>query len=152
MRLAAVWRWVGTGPLAMVCGVLLLSACGGGVGAPADGAPVHQQLDIRGFSYSPPSPIHVGDFVRFTAAIYQPDTISAQVYAVGEGNGELMLDMRDDGISPDVLAGDNIYTTAVEWPEAIGVGIMAVSLEVRAMLKGAVVTDKRLVPWLYVDP
>lgn len=152
MRLAAMCCRVSLGVVAFICGMQLLVSCAGGNdGQPAGNGSV-QQLDIRGFAYVPESPIRVGDVVRFHAAIFQPDVVSAQVHAAGEGNGELRLDLRDDGLEPDIVAGDHIWTAAVAWPAEIGAGIMAVSLEVQALVGGVTVTDKRLAPWLYVDP
>ncbi len=152
MHCASNRCWAIASVIAILCTMVQVVACASGGNQPDNGTVVPQQLDIRGFSYLPPSPIHVGDLVRFTAAIFQPDLVSAEVFATGEGNGDLRLALRDDGVTPDVVAGDHIWTAAVQWPAEIGVGIMAVSLEVKATVAGVLVTDKRLVPWLYVDP
>lgn len=132
--------------------IALLGACGGGTGVAPDPGPQPVHLDIRSFSISPPSPIHLGDTLTFTARILEQQVVSAQVLATGESHGELRVDLHDDGVAPDVTAGDFIFTGDAVWEPALGSGIMAVSLGVQAMVNGSLVNDKRLAPWLHVNP
>lgn len=130
----------------------LLAACGGGTSVAPNPGPQPVHLDIRSFNISPPGPIHLGDTLTFTALILEQQVVSAQVLATGESNGELRVDLHDDGVAPDIAAGDFIFTGDAVWAPALGTGIMAVSLGVQAMVNGELVTDKRLAPWLHVDP
>jgi hypothetical protein len=130
----------------------LLGACGGGTGVDDSSGTPAVRLDIRSFSYSPPSPIHPGEMLTFTSRILEPNVVSVQALASGESHGELRVNLHDDGVAPDETAGDLMYTGAAVWDPALGTGIMAVSLSVQATVNGTPVLDKRLAPWLHVDP
>lgn len=138
--------------LCVLCTAALLGACGGGAGPDTNpGTPV-TPLNIRAFVYQPPSPIHPGQTLTFTARILEQQIISVKVLANGESHGELRADLHDDGVAPDETAGDFTFTGSAVWEPALGTGIMAVSLSVQALHNGELVTDKRLAPWLHVDP
>jgi hypothetical protein len=150
-RCMSLQRRVALGWIAFSAAVLL-GACGGGTGTdPNPGGPAGP-LDIRSFNYSPPGPIHPGDTLTFTARILEQQVVSARVLANGESTGELRVDLHDDGVAPDVAAGDFIFSGSAVWAPELGTGIMAVSLSVQATVNGSLVQAKRLAPWLHVDP
>jgi hypothetical protein len=146
-------KFLRTAPaVALVLAMLVLAgACG--ATAPADsGGADPLQLDIPAFGYFPQSPLHLGETLKLTARILEPQLLSSEVFITGESNYDLLLTLRDDGVAPDFMAGDKVFTAAVVWEPGLGTGIVAVSLSVHALRGEKEVEDKRLAPWLHIEP
>lgn len=138
--------------LCLFCTAVVYVACGSGSDVVANPGAPYVRLNISSFGFTPPSPIHLGDTLTFSARVLEQQVVSVQVLATGESNGDLRVELHDDGVAPDETAGDAMYTGAAVWAPELGTGIMAVSLSVQAMRNGELVSDKRLTPWLHVEP
>lgn len=117
--------------LARLMGLLAVLA-GGGVGCCAAYGPVvpdpDPQVEIVDFSYQPATTARTGDELIFSVTINQAirpgyrDTVNV---LVGDGGTDCAFDgfkgcyvpAADDGIAPDSVAGDLIYTGAWEVPD-----------------------------------
>lgn len=102
----------------------LLAGCQGGqvlitddYGVPPP--PSHPTVKLTDFTYTPASPIHVGDTLTLTAvttlplaggsmSAYLPTTVNSSVH------------LMDDGQPPDLLAGDGIWAGERVWTEDMG--------------------------------
>lgn len=93
-------------------------------------------LDIAAFSYAPPSPVHTGENLTFTAQILQGDVSNAWVQAAIPGVGGMDVILRDDGLAPDVIAGDRVFSGARQWLANYGTGTAQVRLLASGMLDG----------------
>lgn len=130
-----VWRWTGLAwrALAAACALLAtgLAGCnwfdtGGSYAAygppivPAYGVQM-VPLDIKSYTYVPPSPVHVGDTLTFTAQLEPAADRHANVYAT---NTQVMfrVPLHDDGVAPDAAAGDSVFSGSGQWQAAYGTG------------------------------
>lgn len=119
-------------PLKTLCRIasaLLLGLSGsvfvncGAYGAPMPPPLPHEpDVVLQDFSYTPASPIHAGDTIRFTARLNRHTEAGAVRVAVGEIGGG--IELYDDGnpYSGDAAAGDGVYATRVYWQTQYGVG------------------------------
>lgn len=108
-------------------GVLLASmACKTGLPAfyavPAYGVPPppeHPTVRLTDFSYTPASPIHIGDSLTLTARTNIP---IAEAGVVVELPASVVTEVRpaDDGKPPDTAAGDGIWTAETTWTAEMG--------------------------------
>jgi hypothetical protein len=81
-------------------------------------------LTVRSFGYQPPGPIHVGDTLLFSVQV--PDGDIREVYALAHQTGDMKMFVRlhDDGVAPDIAAGDRVYAGEVQWQASYGTGRM----------------------------
>lgn len=93
-------------------------------------------LEIESFSYSPPGPLHVGDTLTFTALIPQGGVSSAYVQAAIPGAGGMDVILHDDGLAPDAVAGDRVFSAARQWLATYGTGTAQVRLLASGLLDG----------------
>lgn len=84
--------------------------------------PDHERdVTITDFSYSPASPIHVGDTLTFRATLTRP-TAAGFVCAVVSIPEAVRVRCNDEGLPPDEVAGDSVYSGALVWDSALGTG------------------------------
>lgn len=93
-------------------------------------------LKIAAFSYAPPSPIRVGDSLTFTAQIPQGELSDVHASLSLPGGAEMFTLLHDDGVAPDALAGDRIFTGAARWLASYGAGTAAVRVSASGILQG----------------
>ena len=107
---------------------MLLAALAGGHWLPAGCAqaaygvpppPDHPTIVLTDFSYTPATPIRVGDTLTLTAVTNQPvsDALVLAYFAVPTGGG---IELKDDGQPPDAAAGDGIWTAEQAWTAEMG--------------------------------
>lgn len=141
-----VRRW--TGPawrvLAAVCALLATGLAGCGwfntEGYAAYGPPMVPAygvqmvpLEIKFYTYTPSSPVHVGDTLTFTAQLEPAQYLQANVAAgntVEPFHEWLHVQLHDDGVAPDTVAGDNVFTGSGRWLAEYGTGEMKAHLGV----------------------
>ena len=103
----------------------LLSGCKspGGYLTPDYGMPMppqHPTVVLTDFSYSPVSPIRVGDTLTVKAITSEPIMRAAiLVHLPAKVDGD--LELRDDGQPPDETAQDSTWTAEIIWTEEMGV-------------------------------
>ena len=112
--------------LLLVGTVLIGIACNSpfpfGYGEAAYGAPVppsHPTVVLTDFSYTPASPIRIGDTLTFTARTNVPTT-QAEVFANLPTEVSSSVTLRDDGKFPDETAGDGIWMAQTGWTAEMG--------------------------------
>ncbi|MBN2081611.1 hypothetical protein JW859_05305 [bacterium] len=91
----------------------------------------HPTVEFTSFSYTPASPIHIGDTLTVTATTNQAVT-NANMHAVLPAQENSSLVLNDDGQPPDVQAGDGIWTGERTWTASMGTsdnGSLVVMLE-----------------------
>jgi len=81
--------------------------------------PSHPTVVLTDFSYTPASPIRIGDTLTLTAKTNLP-IADAQVLVHFPDTLEGPLELTDDGRPPDALAGDGIWTGEQTWTEEMG--------------------------------
>jgi hypothetical protein len=117
-------RW----PLRLYCIIALAlagaTACGNGINSGTArplygmGPPEHDpSVVLQDFSYTPASPIHVGDALTFTLRLNHPLVRTDAAWLNVElGNPSLAgLKLKDEGLAPDSVAGDGIYSGSFYW-------------------------------------
>jgi hypothetical protein len=131
------------GMTAALAGMLLLVSC------PGNGAVA---LQIQDFNYTPPSPVHIGDTLTFTALIPEGENVSVVGFAGAPGGNSVEIPMHDDGVTPDEAADDRIYSGALLWLAEYGTGKMTISILASGTLQGSNAESKRKGPQLEVLP
>jgi hypothetical protein len=91
-----------------------------GGGGPAYGMPI-VPLDIKSFSYTSASPVHVGDTLTFIAELEPAGSRTAVVYA-GNVAPRFRVQLHDDGQTPDAAEGDDVFSGSGPWLAANGTG------------------------------
>lgn len=94
-------------------------------------------VEIKNFGYQPPSPIHVGDTLTFTAELPVAGMLGATAYAGRPvDNSGLRVELHDDGVAPDKLASDGIYTGAGVWLAEYGRYTMQTKISAQGEVNG----------------
>jgi hypothetical protein len=147
------WRIV-----ARVLGVLCMLCASGSCGHRSvfeepgfdhpDYGPVYVELPIGDVGYQPPSPVHVGTVLTFTAQLPQGE-ISAAIVSAGFW---AEVELLDDGVLPDQEAGDRTFTGQLEWKAEYGTGKMSALLSASGTLNGRDASGGELFPQLTVLP
>ncbi len=127
------WRALAT-VIAAVAGMQTFTSCPvyGAVGV--YGMP-SVPLDIAAFSYTPPSPIHTGDTLTFIAQLEPAQNVAADVYAE-VAPALFHVQLHDDGLAPDALAGDNVFSGSGQWTAECGTGPQRLHLYARGYKPG----------------
>jgi hypothetical protein len=112
--------------LRRIANALLLGLSGGTfVNCAAYGEPYIPPHDptvvLQDFSYTPASPIHVGDTLRLTATLNH-STDAGWLQAVVKHHKLAAVDLRDNGIPPDETDGDGVYSGELTWGPELGDG------------------------------
>jgi hypothetical protein len=113
--------------IASLCGIVASGSCSiaswfpdskvyGMYGAPP--AP----LTVKSFSFAPLGPIHTGELLTMTAEIEPVANPSVRVYTRMGVPGGFQAELRDDGVAPDQVAGDYIFTGTERWLAEYGTG------------------------------
>ena len=76
-------------------------------------------VELIDFSYTPASPIHVGDTLTFSAKLNHHSEAADLVVRLGEPPVE-MAALRDDGSPPDLKANDGVYAGKLVWTPELG--------------------------------
>jgi hypothetical protein len=137
------WR-VLAGVMAAVTGASALTSCPVYGMAPAYGVQ-YVPLTITSFSYSPPSPAHVGDTLTFVAQLELADMRTADVSA-GNLTETLHVTLHDDGVAPDATAGDSIFTGSGQWLAQYGTGQTQAVLSAQGNKQGAAAHGNAMLP------
>ena len=112
----------------------LLGGSAAGCSCPAYGTPFtppphDPTVQLIDFSYSPPSPIHLGDSLTLTARLNH----YAEGCELDARYGDpivYLAPLYDDGYPPDATARDGVYTGMLVWTPQLGLGEnMPVSLK-----------------------
>lgn len=82
--------------------------------------PAH--LAVKSFSFAPLGPIHTGDLLTMTAQIEPVANPHVHVYTLLGVPGGFQADLLDDGVAPDQVAGDYIFTGTERWLAEYGTG------------------------------
>jgi hypothetical protein len=112
-------------PLVRLLG--LLSGCGCAVavtacyGVPSLPPPHDPTVVLQDFSYSPASPIHVGDTIQLTATLNH-HTSAGLLQAVFKHHKLAVANLNDRGEAPDTLPEDGVYCGQLEWTAELGDG------------------------------
>lgn len=107
-----LWQWFARG-VAFCAGSAAFLSCG------AYGAPSYEPKFTH-FSYSPVSPIHFGDTLRFEAQVNDPAITFIRVHV--RGVFDHWTDLNDAGVAPDADAGDGVWTGELYWKAKMGAG------------------------------
>ena len=83
--------------------------------------PHDKHVTLNQFSYTPASPIHIGDALTFTATLNKHTDAGFLRVEVGNPVAHSLW-LADDGSGADAVAGDGIYSLRVSWPEQSGTG------------------------------
>jgi hypothetical protein len=81
--------------------------------------PSHPTVELTDFTYTPASPIHIGDTLTLTAVTTLPladGSMRASLPTTINRN----VALNDDGWPPDQTAGDGIWTGEQMWMEDMG--------------------------------
>jgi hypothetical protein len=108
--------------LLMVLAALLSGGAFVNCGAYGAPSPHDSTVVLQDFSYTPASPIHVGDTLRLTARLNH-STYAGNLQAVFKHHKLAAVQLRDDGYGPDETASDGEYTGELEWGAQLGSGI-----------------------------
>lgn len=85
-------------------------------GSPIPPQPHDPTVELVDFSYTPQSPIHLGDTLTFTATLnHHASGCILKAYA--REQGLTLAYLNDNGISPDTTANDGIYTGMFTWEQ-----------------------------------
>jgi hypothetical protein len=102
------------------CGcAVVVTACYGTPGPPQPHDPT---VLLQDFSYTPASPIHVGETLIMQATLNKP-MYTGWMQAVVKKPELAAAYLNDRGEAPDVTAGDGVYTGELEWTAALGTGV-----------------------------
>jgi len=71
--------------------------------------------EIRNVSLNP-STLYPGDMAVLTVAVQDRDNVIDRVEGVVQGAPDTVFRLRDDGVHPDQVAGDGIWTMEVDVP------------------------------------
>ena len=105
----------------------LLSGCGCAVavtacyGVPSLPPPHDPTVVLLDFSYTPASPIHVGDTLTLRATLNK-HMHAGWMQAVFKNFKFASVDLLDDGVAPDDLAEDGVYSGSMSWEPELGNG------------------------------
>lgn len=107
-------------------------------GPVAYGPPPVEILEILSFSYAPPSPVHVGDTLIFTAQLEPAAdrTAEVNVYPFNTALETFHVQLHDDGLAPDAAAHDGIFTGSGQWLAKSGTGAQHVWLKAQGIKQG----------------
>ena len=84
-----------------------------------DWPPHDPTVAITDFSYTPQSPVHIGDTLSFTTTLnHATDGANLEV-AIGQSAVQYAM-LQDYGWAPDARAHDGIYSGTLEWQPAFG--------------------------------
>lgn len=146
------WRGIyrGLWLLCLACGA---TGCGssGGYATPAYGIP-YVNLPLGASTYQPPSPIQAGTTLTFTAQLPYGTIEEADVTVGTQALGWHTAPLLDDGIAPDSVANDRVYTGILEWQPSYGTGEMYVNLYADGSYYGDRAIGQRQLPRLTVLP
>lgn len=81
--------------------------------------PSHPTVVLKDFSYTPASPILVGDTLKLTAKTNRP-VADAEMYAHLPALTDKAIEMKDDGQAPDAVANDGVWTAEKTWTAEMG--------------------------------
>jgi hypothetical protein len=95
-----------------------LTACYGPPSLPPPHDPTVVLLD---FSYTPASPVRVGDTLTLHATLNHT-THAGWMSAVFKNFKFVSVDLLDDGLPPDDLADDGVYSGRITWGPELGNG------------------------------
>jgi hypothetical protein len=84
------------------------------------------KLPVGDIGYQPPSPVHAGQLLTFTAELPQGMIYSASVNAGAAWNELQLVTLLDDGVLPDQTAGDRTFTGQLKWKAEYGTGEVVV--------------------------
>ena len=116
-----------------LCGMVSMALAGaaGCTGVPAYGVvypmygpavPPHDpSVVLQDFTYTPASPIHVGDQLTLQAHLNKP-TEAASLRAIVKKETLATCYLNDAGMPPDLTEGDGVYTGALVWTRELGTG------------------------------
>jgi hypothetical protein len=110
--------------LRRIAQVVLLAVSGGAIvtcGAYGMPIPHDPTVVLQDFSYTPASPIRVGDTLRLTATLNHT-TYAGWLEAVFKHHKLAAVQLRDDGTAPDEVDGDGVYTGELTWSAELGDG------------------------------
>ena len=79
-------------------------------------------ITVKSFTFAPPGPIHTGDLLTMTAQIEPVANPSVHVYTRIGVPGGFQAQLRDDGVAPDQVAGDYVFTGMERWLAEYGTG------------------------------
>jgi len=79
----------------------------------------HPTVRLTDFSYTPASPIYIGDTLVLTAVTNEPTT-TASMHAYLPATVTKYVELQDDGQPPDETAGDGTWTAELVWTEELG--------------------------------
>lgn len=120
-----LWRIVASLAAALT-GLQALSGCPMYGALPAYGMPF-ATLEVDSFTVAPPGPAHVGDSLTFYAQLEAAGERSAEVNA-GNLLEQFHLALHDDGVAPDMAAGDNVFSGSGVWQARFGMGSVSAAL------------------------
>jgi hypothetical protein len=122
-----------------------------GYATPCYGIP-SVNLPLGAVDYQPPSPVHAGTVLTFTAELPQGEMLEA---AVSVGTTELgwhTAQLLDDGSFPDQTAGDRVFTGQLQWQATDGTGKLIVCLNASGTIQGQPAYGSKQYPELKVLP
>lgn len=114
--------------------------------------PMHVQLPVGDVGYQPPSPVHAGTMLTFTAQLPQGNISQAVIDAGTAGSSWQHVELFDNGVMPDQAAGDRIFTGQLVWQAEYGRGEIYVRMLAIGQLDGDDAQGGRILPTLTVLP
>jgi len=123
MNLTKMLRRVASAILLGLSGSVFVN-CGGAYGSPVppDPPPPHDpSVVLLDFSYTPASPIHMGDALHLTATLNKPTAAGIVFVDIGDP-WRITLFLNDYGASGDAVAGDGVCSAYYEWDAWGGTG------------------------------
>lgn len=118
-RLKMIFRLAAAGVLLMLAWIAGCHMPGGQADYGVQAPPHDPTVELIDFSYTPASPIHVGDTLTFTATLNHHSVSSDLVVRLGEPPVD-MVPLNDTGYPPDVTANDGVYTGNLIWTPELG--------------------------------
>lgn len=110
------------------------------------------RLPLGAVGYLPPSPIHAGTVLTFTAEIPRGEIFQAAV-AVGAPTTILLpVRLLDDGEAPDVTANDRVFTGQLHWKPEYDQGEIYLTLQASGVDNGYGAYVQEQLPNLTVLP
>ena len=76
-------------------------------------------MQIVDFSYTPASPIHIGDTLSFQAELNHATNAAYLEVVIGQPQVNYTM-LQDYGWAPDAVADDGIYSGTLQWQPAFG--------------------------------
>lgn len=121
----SIWRLVAR--LALGCCALLAGCDWGQMGARnmygvyLPPQPHDPTVTLDSLSYTPASPIRIGDTLQLTATASHATVAGYVVVIVDKGHHDTFaVALRDDGQAPDDVAADGVWRGAAPWPAQFG--------------------------------